>query len=231
MHPPTNMSVLSCLAFAATVATASVASAPPVLAADIAAAPSRAIAPSWTGFYVGVHGGWGWGRTEIQDPNSNPIFNPTVATYGGPLAGGQIGANWQLGNVVLGAEVDGSWAFVRGNTNRNQTIITSSTNNGLGYRALATGAGRDRLRDGSMARLRQGRGRLGRHGDHGAVPGAAHHLSAKPDRRGRRGGAGSRLPAQRLRQGRIQPRSTFRPITSSMPARTRPPASTTWSRW
>ncbi len=142
MHPPTNMSVLSCLAFAATVATASVASAPPVLAADIAASPSRAIAPSWTGFYVGVHGGFGWGRTEIRDPMFNPIFNPTVATYSGPLAGGQIGANWQLGNVVLGAEVDGSWAFVRGNTNRNQTIITSSTNNGLGYRALATGAGR-----------------------------------------------------------------------------------------
>ena len=108
-------------------------------AADIAAAPSRAIAPSWTGFYVGVHGGWGWGTTEIQDPNSNPIFNPTVATYDGPLAGGQIGANWQMGNVVLGAEVDGSWAYVRGNTNRNQTMITSTTKDGLGYRALATG--------------------------------------------------------------------------------------------
>ena len=142
MHPPTNMSVLSCLAFAATVATASVASAPPVLAADMAASPSRVIAPSWTGFYAGVHGGFGWGKTEIRDPMFSPPFNPTEATYSGPLAGGQFGANWQLGNVVVGAEVDGSWAFVRGNTNRNQTIITSSTNNGLGYRALATGAGR-----------------------------------------------------------------------------------------
>lgn len=142
MHPPTNKSVLSCLAFAATVATASVATAPRVLAADLAVSPSRVIAPSWTGFYAGVHGGFGWGKTEIRDPMFSPPFNPTEATYSGPLAGGQFGANWQLGNVVLGAEVDGSWAFVRGNTNRNQTIITSSTNNGLGYRALATGAGR-----------------------------------------------------------------------------------------
>jgi opacity protein-like surface antigen len=142
MHAPARISALSRLAFAAAAATASVVFTPPAVAGDIAAPSSRVAVPSWTGFYAGVHGGWGWGTTEIRDAIFGPTFNPTEVKYNGPLAGGQLGANWQTGNLVLGAEIDGSWAFVRGNTNRNQTIITSSTNNGLGYRALATGTGR-----------------------------------------------------------------------------------------
>ena len=102
---------------------------------------NRRFRPTWTGFYVGLHGGWGWGSTRIQDEIFNAVFNPTEVKYNGPLAGGQAGFNWQQGNVVLGAEVDGSWAFVRGNSSRN-AVITPSTNNGFGYRSLATGAGR-----------------------------------------------------------------------------------------
>jgi outer membrane immunogenic protein len=60
----------------------------------IKAPPERVVAPLWTGFYVGVHGGWGWGKTEMQDPILSPAFNPTDWTFNGPLAGGQIGANW-----------------------------------------------------------------------------------------------------------------------------------------
>jgi len=132
------------LAFAAAaVAAASAALTAPACAADLPIkAPERIVAPLWTGFYVGVHGGWGWGRTDIRDPLNSPVYNPYVATFNGPLAGGQIGANWQLGNVVLGAEVDGSWSFVRGNTARDQSIITSSTNNAINNRALVTGTGR-----------------------------------------------------------------------------------------
>ncbi len=142
MHRPTRISVLSCLAFAAAVAAASVAFAPRAVAGDIAAPPDRIAVPSWTGFYVGLHGGWGWGTTKILDPSFNPIYNPTEVKYNGPLAGGQAGFNWQLGNFVLGAEVDGSWSFVRGNSNRNQGVITSSAKDALSHRSLATGTGR-----------------------------------------------------------------------------------------
>jgi opacity protein-like surface antigen len=114
---------------------------PPVLAGDIAGPPDRIVVPSWTGFYAGVHGGWGWGKTEILDPTFSTVFSPTEVKYNGPLAGGQAGFNWQQGNFVLGAEVDGSWAFVRGNSSSNG-VITSSTRNGFGYKSLATGAGR-----------------------------------------------------------------------------------------
>lgn len=137
MHAAIIRSLRYSLSFTTAVAVVSVAFAAPVIAGDVPLAPR-----SWTGFYAGVHGGWGWGKTKVEDPLFSPPFNPTEYTYNGPLAGAQIGANWQLGNFVLGAEIDGSWAFVRGNTNRNQTINTSSTSNGLGYNALATGTGR-----------------------------------------------------------------------------------------
>jgi opacity protein-like surface antigen len=115
-----------------------------VIAADlpIKAPPDAVVAPSWSGYYFGVHGGWGWGKTHISDPLFSPTFDPIEATYNGPLAGGQFGSNLQYGNIVFGAELEGSWTFVRGNTNRNQSIITSSTNNAIDFRALATATGR-----------------------------------------------------------------------------------------
>jgi outer membrane immunogenic protein len=138
MNLPVKISGLGRLAFAATVATAGLAAAP----AQAGGPPPVPPVYSWTGFYVGLHGGWGWGRTEIQDELFNPIFNPTEVKYNGPLVGGQAGANWQQGNFVLGAEIDGSWAFVRGNSSRNQGVISSSTKNDFGYRSLTTGTAR-----------------------------------------------------------------------------------------
>src|ERR1700730_1247241 len=93
MHATSRLSVHTRHTFAAVaVAAASATFTPPVLAADmpIKASPDRVVAPLWTGFYVGAHGGWGWGKTEISDPIFSPPFNPTEATFSGPLAGGQI---------------------------------------------------------------------------------------------------------------------------------------------
>jgi opacity protein-like surface antigen len=112
-----------------------------ITAPALAGGPLPAPVVSWTGFYAGVHGGWGWGKSEFRDPNNSPANNPFFAYYNGPLAGGQLGYNWQQGNLVLGAEVDGSWSFVKGNTSTSP-IITASTNNRVGYTALATATGR-----------------------------------------------------------------------------------------
>lgn len=121
----------------AAIAAASAAFTSPVLAGG--PAPSPVV--SWSGFYAGVHGGWGWGKTEFRDALIGPSNNPFTAYYNGPLAGGQVGYNWQQGNYVFGAEVDGSWSFARGNTST-AAVISSSTNNNVGYSALATLTGR-----------------------------------------------------------------------------------------
>jgi outer membrane immunogenic protein len=73
------------------------------------AQPAAAQTPvyNWSGFYVGVHAGYGWGTTDID----------TATTYvdsHGALAGGQIGFNQQIGNLVIGIETELSWAGISG---------------------------------------------------------------------------------------------------------------------
>lgn len=67
---------------------------------------SPAPASSWTGFYLGVHGGGGWGS---QNPNTPATFN-----IQGPYVGAQVGYNWQINQFVLGVEADASWSGVSG---------------------------------------------------------------------------------------------------------------------
>src|SRR5262245_23456085 len=56
---------------------------------------------SWSGLYFGVNGGYGW--TDATSVYVN--FSGS-----GAIAGGQIGFDWQIGKLVLGAEVDSQWS-------------------------------------------------------------------------------------------------------------------------
>ena len=85
-------------------------------AADIArrqAMPTKApeyYAPyNWTGFYVGINGGGGWGRSDFSVPFPTGSFD----TSGG-LVGGTVGYNWQVNQVVFGIEGDIDWSDIRG---------------------------------------------------------------------------------------------------------------------
>ena len=78
---------------------------------------------NWTGFYVGGYVGGGWSDANWSDPfgtTISPSGAPNIAGFGdvthatGPLGGGRIGANWQIGQWVLGAEADASAADFRG---------------------------------------------------------------------------------------------------------------------
>jgi outer membrane immunogenic protein len=144
MNTPDRRFRYRCLTFAASLAATTAALTPPVVAADMAVkAPPAPFQYNWTGFYFGVHGGWGWASTYVDDPLFNPPRSPIQITYNGPLAGGALGANWQFGNVVYGLEVDGSWSFVRGLTFSNsQDILSSTQRNVFDFRAFVTGTGR-----------------------------------------------------------------------------------------
>jgi outer membrane immunogenic protein len=64
---------------------------------------------NWTGFYLGVNGGYAWGDSSWDSPAVS------VKPKGG-LAGGTIGFNYQVGSFVWGAEGDFDWADVSDET-------------------------------------------------------------------------------------------------------------------
>lgn len=84
---------------------------------------------NWTGFYVGAHAGWG--RVDLT---STVVAPPGFGTFGtdesGFLGGGQIGANYQMGQFVIGVEGDISWTDI-GRTNTATALgitVTESAN-------------------------------------------------------------------------------------------------------
>jgi outer membrane immunogenic protein len=83
-------------------------------AADMPAYPAEeaVVTPAgydWTGFYVGVHGGYGWAESELSSPEPE-VLDPTVdndeVEPDGWIGGGQAGFNFQAGSFVFGIEGD-----------------------------------------------------------------------------------------------------------------------------
>ena len=76
----------------------------------------------WTGFYLGINGGYAWGRSSWSDPAvgaDSGRFN----TSGGTL-GGQVGYNWQTGPAVLGIETDLNWINAKGSSTAGGVCLT-----------------------------------------------------------------------------------------------------------
>jgi outer membrane immunogenic protein len=114
-------------------------STPSALAADIPVAPPPppvVVPPLWTGFYIGVHGGWGGGSTHIVDPTFRVAYQTISYATSGPLYGGQIGADWQFGSFVVGAELDGSAGTIKGNSTLDPAFPISGF--ATKFRTLAT---------------------------------------------------------------------------------------------
>jgi outer membrane immunogenic protein len=89
----------------------------------VKAAPIIAPAFNWQGFYIGGHGGYGWGK-ESDDQSS--LFICTIGAtrcntadkydLDGFIAGGHIGYNWQSGVYVFGIEADGDATGLKGSS-------------------------------------------------------------------------------------------------------------------
>lgn len=81
------------------------------MAADLpsrVAAPAPVLAPvavafSWSGFYAGLNGGYGWNNSRWS-PSAPPVFATFRADADGFVGGAQVGFNWQMGSLVAGVE-------------------------------------------------------------------------------------------------------------------------------
>ena len=98
------------ISLAALTGTAAAADLPPRMAPQpYYKAPAEVQVYNWTGFYIGINGGGGWGNSAWDTTGG-------FDTSGG-LVGGTIGYNWQMGTWVLGVEGDIDWADINGTTN------------------------------------------------------------------------------------------------------------------
>lgn len=105
---------------------------PAAFAADLPAGPPAqapaayvpVVAPvyNWSGIYIGINGGYGFGST---DWSPSGFTGPGTFNTNGGLVGGTAGFNFQSGSVVYGIEGDWDWAGIKGTSSN-----TTSTING-----------------------------------------------------------------------------------------------------
>jgi outer membrane immunogenic protein len=62
---------------------------------------------NWTGPYIGISGGYGWGNSDFSGAGGGSV-DPS-----GGLFGATLGYNWQMGALVTGIEGDISWSGLR----------------------------------------------------------------------------------------------------------------------
>lgn len=96
----------------------------PTLAADMpvkAPPPVVATVYNWTGFYIGGHVGYAWGRsrTDVGRPDAldcgnGPSCESFSHTVNGAFGGAHIGYNWQVNSIVFGLEAEGGYIGARG---------------------------------------------------------------------------------------------------------------------
>jgi outer membrane immunogenic protein len=125
----------------------------PALGADLPYAKAPTIAApvyDWTGVYVGVFGGGGYGNHNVNNATGQSgTFTDFTANYSsmGGVAGGEIGYDWQSGNYLVGIAGDVFWSGIKGN-DANQFFS--------GNFPGVTGVDADNLRWGGTLRARGG---------------------------------------------------------------------------
>lgn len=115
-------------------------------AADLAV-KARPVAPvmatPWTGCYIGGNVGGGWTRIDTTRVQTD-LVTPDFANYGrendsGFVGGGQIGCDFQTGNLVLGVQGMFDYANINGQHALTDFPAFSEKNN---VRSIITGTGR-----------------------------------------------------------------------------------------
>jgi outer membrane immunogenic protein len=130
----------------------------PANAADVPdAAPLRAIAPlsadRWTGLYAGANLGGVWGNDAVSWTAPGLGFNsfatadvnassPGHIRAAGFTGGGQVGYNYQIQSIVLGAEADLGYAGISGSRSFISIVYHNPYDQSVDSNWLATFRGR-----------------------------------------------------------------------------------------
>src|SRR5579859_7915580 len=100
-----------------------------VYAADLAAQTADPVPPvvtpyDWSGPYIGLHAGYGWGRESDDQSRLFPLTQPTPTATGtqandkfdlsGFIGGAHAGYNYQINQFVIGVEGDIDYSNLNG---------------------------------------------------------------------------------------------------------------------
>ena len=87
--------------------------------------PQRTFVPvyNWTGFYIGINGGGGWGDSKWSSVGSFDVS--------GGMIGGTAGYNWQSAQWVFGLEGDLDWTNINGSSTAACVAGCRTSNNWL----------------------------------------------------------------------------------------------------
>jgi outer membrane immunogenic protein len=103
--------------------------------------PAMAPAYNWSGFYLGINGGYGVGSSDW----TGGVVSSGNFDTSGFLIGGTAGANYQIGQFVFGAETDLDFSTIKGNGPAGFCINCETTNNWLGTARGRAGFALDRV--------------------------------------------------------------------------------------
>jgi outer membrane immunogenic protein len=92
---------------------------------------------NWTGFYVGIVAGYGFGNSDWTTPAIS--MEPT-----GFMVGGTIGYNYQVGSIVYGLEGDFSWSGMSGDATCFVAFTCETKNDWFGTARVRLGYAFDR---------------------------------------------------------------------------------------
>jgi outer membrane immunogenic protein len=81
---------------------------------------------SWSGFYVGMQGGYAFSGRNTVDNSAILGITDSFSTNGA-FGGLTVGANLQVGNVVFGIEADGSLAHISDSFTQNRVTANLNT--------------------------------------------------------------------------------------------------------
>jgi outer membrane immunogenic protein len=70
----------------------------------------------WSGWYVGINGGWGTQNRcfDFTTPGGAFLASEGCHNASGGVAGGQLGYRWEMNSWVFGLEAQGDWAGLSG---------------------------------------------------------------------------------------------------------------------
>jgi outer membrane immunogenic protein len=102
-------------------------------AADIVEPEPEAMLFDWSGLYIGAHAGGGALGIDGLWDNSTSDSAVNLGALGGEIGGvfgGQVGFNWQAGNIVFG--IEGDISFIGGLDNDAFPATTADETTGIG---------------------------------------------------------------------------------------------------